>query len=225
MPSAVSWVEDCVPYDCADLAERAQSVAHRCGGRAYAVPFSTVRHTLSLADNEIVGAAAGTSERGGRRALSPRYVRLAPDGTLQGTTDASRPEAAISVPALSLAELLGYEYAPRDSQPTLLLQVGGRHVAIFVDAAFGDHEVIVRALPAYLRRPGVRGATVTLDGDVLLLLNVAELVSDVVEGRRVPPAPRPAPRFARARGSSGVGRRRLGLDAFSARIAPHACGL
>jgi chemosensory pili system protein ChpA (sensor histidine kinase/response regulator) len=173
-------------------------------GGSYAVPFAAVRHTLSLTDTEIVvDQQGGSVTEGGRRSLPRRHARIDLESALpelpsaQGSARAARLERAQSVPVLSLAELLGYEYLPRDSQPTLLLDLGGRRVALLVDGAFGDHEVVVRALPTHLRRPGIRGATVTLDGQVLLLLDIAEMVSGVLEGRSVPPAPRPAPRLAR----------------------------
>ncbi|MBF6590772.1 MAG: chemotaxis protein CheW, partial [Ktedonobacterales bacterium] len=184
------------------------------GQDGYAVPFSAVRRTLSLPSGQIhrvtpVGAAGG--EEGAQPAARiSRRVRievvaeaLARDDAAPGLAPDAAPEAWAAersyeeMPAFALAELLGYTYQPRNPQPTLVVEIGQQRIALLVDGVRDDHEVVVRALPKHLRRRAVRGATVTLEGQALLLLDLPELVSGVLEGKWPREAPRPAPRFAR----------------------------
>jgi chemosensory pili system protein ChpA (sensor histidine kinase/response regulator) len=66
-----------------------------------------------------------------------------------------------------------------------------------VDGIVADSEMVVRALPPYLRRHAVRGAATTPGGEVLLLLDLPELVTRAARlsqsGRRPPPVLRHAP--------------------------------
>ncbi len=170
---------------------------------AFAVPFSSVRQTLFFDAADIRSAAApAPAGSGNGPARVSRRVRITHEHAQLASAALTEPEAVDGavgeVPAFALAELLGYHYLPRTPQPALLLDVGRRPIVLLIDQALDEHEVVVRALPRHLRRRGVRGATVTLDGQVLLLLDVAELVAGVLEGRRALPPPRPAPRFARA---------------------------
>jgi chemosensory pili system protein ChpA (sensor histidine kinase/response regulator) len=164
----------------------------------YAVAFSSVRHTLSLSSADLFGSATHSSAAGSEdRSWPQRRARIALDRFQADPGSPQEPGVIRDLPAFALAELLGDQYRPRDPQPALLLDVGRRQIALLIDNAFGEHEVVVRALPRHLRRRGVYGATVTLDGQVLLLLDVAELVTGVLEGRRPPPMVHPVPRFAR----------------------------
>jgi chemosensory pili system protein ChpA (sensor histidine kinase/response regulator) len=90
------------------------------------------------------------------------------------------------IPLVSLAALLGIEEDQHLLDMGLVVDVGRQRVALLVDDVLGDQEVVVQALPAHLRRRAVRGATVTSDGHVLLLLDLPELVSGMLEGTVVP---------------------------------------
>lgn len=59
--------------------------------------------------------------------------------------------------------------------PALLIPLGQRHVGVLVDEVIGEREIVVKPLPAHLRRPGIRGATITPIGELLLLLDLPEL--------------------------------------------------
>jgi chemosensory pili system protein ChpA (sensor histidine kinase/response regulator) len=160
-------------------------------GGAYAVPFSSVQHSISLSPDELFLAAGGAApgRHVGRARIDSARLRLSEKEGTQA--------AAIEMPALSLADLLGYERHFQNPQPALVLDVGHRRVALLVESLGDEHEVVVRALPKHLRRRAVRGGTVTLDGQVLLLLDLPELIAGHLEGNRPLPSPRPAPRFAR----------------------------
>lgn len=175
------------------------SVAHAlhvyAGGQEYAVPFSSVRQTLSLASTELLASVErvdGARGVGERTALRTRVE--APGGLALGGERAAYEE----IPVLPLAELLGFEQELRDPQLALLVEAGRGRAAVLVDAVAEDSEVIVRTLPPHLRRHAVRGATVTPDGRLLLLLDLVELVTSELEGRRPTHAPRlrPLPRPA-----------------------------
>ncbi|HEY7126304.1 MAG TPA: response regulator [Ktedonobacterales bacterium] len=59
--------------------------------------------------------------------------------------------------------------------PALLIPLGQRHVGVLVDEVIGEREIVIKPLPAHLRRPGIRGATITPIGELLLLLDLPEL--------------------------------------------------
>jgi chemosensory pili system protein ChpA (sensor histidine kinase/response regulator) len=185
----------CVPISLSVLKVLHVSVADG----AYALPFSSVQHTLTLSAAELVSVdPPPTTHRDGGHIGPNRRARVASERIHIGVEPLSERGVVEEMPAVALAELLGDEYHARDPQPALVLDIGQRPVALLIDSVFGEHEVVVHALPTYLRRRGVHGATVTLDGQVLLLLDLAELVGGVLEGRRTLPPVRPAPRFARA---------------------------
>ena len=75
----------------------------------------------------------------------------------------------------------------------LLLDVGQRQVAILVDEVLDESEVVIRALPAHLRRQAVRGASIMSDGRLFLVLDIAELLADALGGKTAPrPQAKPA---------------------------------
>jgi chemosensory pili system protein ChpA (sensor histidine kinase/response regulator) len=52
--------------------------------------------------------------------------------------------------------------------------------------------VVIRALPAHLRRRAVRGASIASDGRLFLVLDIADLLTDALGGKTAPPT-RPIP--------------------------------
>jgi chemotaxis protein histidine kinase CheA len=150
----------------------------RVAGQGYALPFAAVMQTVPV-------PPAGPDGRPGplRVALGDRQVAL---------------------PLFSLAELLGYAYAPTAQSLALVVELGRLNAALIVDAVVGDAEVVVRSLPPHLRRRTVRGASVSPDGDVLLLLDLPQLVGAALKrgqpnthnpARRLTPVPATRPRI------------------------------
>ena len=175
------------------------SVAHAlhiyAGGQEYAVPFSSVRRTLSLSSTELLASIERVDGARGVAEHTTLRTRVeAPGGLALG----GEREAYEEIPVLPLAELLGFEQELHDPQLALLVETGRKRAAVLVDAVAEDSEVVVRALPPHLRRHAVRGATVTPDGRLLLLLDLVELITGELEGRRPthPPRLRPLPRPA-----------------------------
>jgi len=87
-------------------------------------------------------------------------------------------------PYLHLGDRLGL--APTDARSpqvsVLILALGDRRSAFAVDQVGQAREVVAKTLGPLLRRvPGISGATITGDGEVVLIVNPAELIGE--EGR------------------------------------------
>ena len=82
------------------------------------------------------------------------------------------------IPIFALSALLG---RPASSDPRSLVVVihdGSREIGLVVDAVVGRQQVVLKALGRGLPpAPGVSGATITGDGLVCLVLDVASLAS------------------------------------------------
>jgi len=128
-----------------------QSLLVRSGGQTFAVPLASVSRILRIAP-EHVATAQGRSV-------------LAIDG-----------EPVMVTP---LAGVLGLdrEESNGGSRPAVLLRSGNRAVALTVDELVGSQDLVVKNLPAPLVRVrGLGGATILGSGDVVVVVNVADLV-------------------------------------------------
>lgn len=179
------------------------------GDQSFAVPFTSVKRTLNLTASEILASMPTASDissapDGGSDGYAARpslRIRVEREGELSvahGDGASQANQAYEEIPAFALATLLGLEHVPRDPQPALLVEVGRQRVALLVDGVFEEQEAAVQTLSRPLRRRAVRGASVTPDGQVLLLLDLPELVAGTLDGSQAipPPRPRPVPRFA-----------------------------
>jgi chemotaxis protein histidine kinase CheA/CheY-like chemotaxis protein len=187
----------------------------RAAGVTYAVPLLSVERIHAAAPAHLApagptppapfpqkegGDGSGTSVPVGRQGR--RLLRLVED------------EEVVEMPAFWLNELLGM--APETlaqpagtgapggggSIPTLLLQANRRRVAVLVDSVTGEREIVVKRLPLYLRRPGVRGASIMGADEALLVLDIPELAAAALRGADTasasssgvqPPRPQPGP--------------------------------
>jgi chemosensory pili system protein ChpA (sensor histidine kinase/response regulator) len=73
--------------------------------------------------------------------------------------------------------------------PALLLNVEGQEVVVIVDQLIGGREIVIKSLGSHLRKVhGVMGATLMGNGEVVLILSLAELVRGTTHSvvRRVP---------------------------------------
>ncbi|MGH2517039.1 MAG: hybrid sensor histidine kinase/response regulator, partial [Ktedonobacterales bacterium] len=169
------------------------------GDQSFAVPFSSVERTFSLNASEMLTSVPVASESGGnvRAARPTQRIRLEKEETpiVVGTAASQTYD---EIPVYALAPLLGLRHEPRDPQAALLVRVGRQRVVLLVDGVLEEQEVAVQTLPRPLQRRAVRGASVTADGQVLVLLDLPELAAGALDGSRamLPPRPRPAPRFA-----------------------------
>jgi two-component system chemotaxis sensor kinase CheA len=62
----------------------------------------------------------------------------------------------------------------------LMIEHDGRSLCIFADELLGQHQVVVKALPSYMksirRVEGLAGCALLGDGTISLILNISELV-------------------------------------------------
>lgn len=83
-------------------------------------------------------------------------------------------------PFAELGAVLGQQPSvrPNERRPLLVVRAGERRVAVAVDGLLDQQEVVVKALGSHLRSVrGVLGATIQTNGEVLLVLNTAELLT------------------------------------------------
>jgi len=151
------------------------------GGQQFAVPFSAVQRTVTLTETNLVGPESPPLADGWQGRFE-RRIRIERERSQAAPDEPAYDE----IPLVSLAALLGIEGGQHQLDMGLVVDAGRQRVALLVDDVLGDQEVVVQALPAHLRRRAVRGATVTSDGHVLLLLDLPELVSGMLEGTVVP---------------------------------------
>ena len=81
-------------------------------------------------------------------------------------------------PLLYASEMLGKGRMHSTDQRVLVVELAGYSMALVVDRVVGQEEVVIKPLGTLLRgMPGYSGATITGDGGVALILDVAGLVS------------------------------------------------
>jgi two-component system chemotaxis sensor kinase CheA len=84
------------------------------------------------------------------------------------------------LPLLRLSDAYGIpeQDKPRDSGYVVVVSIGERRVGIVVDRLHAQEEVVIKSLGEYLGDiQGVAGATITGEGKVVLILDVAELAA------------------------------------------------
>jgi chemosensory pili system protein ChpA (sensor histidine kinase/response regulator) len=96
----------------------------------------------------------------------------------------------------NLGTLVGHAPARAEGQPQvplLLVRAGDLRVAVAVDAVLGNREIVVKAVgPQIASIPGIYGATITGDGSIVVILDVAPLVRRHLAQPQQPTAHAPA---------------------------------
>ncbi|CAM3304375.1 response regulator [Corallococcus sp. ZKHCc1 1396] len=85
------------------------------------------------------------------------------------------------LPVVDLGARLGLRASapPAEGQPMLIVQSGGKRVALVVDAVVGDRDLVIRPLPSEVRDvPAWQGAATLSRGELLLILRPDWVVSD-----------------------------------------------
>ncbi len=134
-----------------------QVVLVQAGGRRYAIPSAVVEQVSELKPEAMTA------------------IRQAGGNDWQGA----------HYPWRYLPQLLGEDTAaPSATHPTWLLQVssGAGWVALEVDGLDGNQEIVVKPMgPQLARVPGLLGATVLAEGEIVLLFNPATLLARATE--------------------------------------------
>lgn len=81
------------------------------------------------------------------------------------------------IPLMRLAELLSVDSSSTDEWLyTIIIALGENRIGLLADRLIGEEEIVIKSLGDYLEDVDVvKGATITGDGDVVLILDVAAL--------------------------------------------------
>jgi chemosensory pili system protein ChpA (sensor histidine kinase/response regulator) len=132
-----------------------QALLLRVGDEVYAMPLADLVAVVRLRREELdrVYATLSPVYRHGDQAFPVHYL-----GALLATGLPGSP-------------------AGDETQPLLLLALGGQRIALHVDGVIGSEDVVVRSLGTALSRvPGIAGGAILTDGRVVLILDVAGLL-------------------------------------------------
>lgn len=121
----------------------------KLGAQAFAVPLSMVREILTIIPEEL-------QQISGRATMVVRGEVL---------------------PVLSLANLIGWGQT-QPPEVGVLMQVGTNSFILSVDSFVGHDDVVIKSLDTF-RPKGVAGATMSSEGDIVLILDIKELLSDL----------------------------------------------
>ncbi|MBZ4421074.1 hybrid sensor histidine kinase/response regulator [Myxococcus sp. RHSTA-1-4] len=92
------------------------------------------------------------------------------------------------LPVVDLGARLGLRALtpPAEGQPLLIVQSGGKRVALAVDAVVGDRDLVIRPLPSEVRDvPAWQGAATLSRGELLLICRPDWLVTDTAQAQVV----------------------------------------
>ena len=122
----------------------------RLGEQSFAVPLSMVREILSVTPGQL-------QKISGRATMVVRGEVL---------------------PVLPLAQLIGWDASDREPEVGVLMQFGSSSFILSADGFAGHDDVVIKSLDTF-RPKGVAGVTMSSEGDIVLILDIKELLSDV----------------------------------------------
>ncbi|TNC98379.1 MAG: two-component system, chemotaxis family, sensor kinase CheA [Gallionellaceae bacterium] len=121
----------------------------RLGEQSFAVPLSMVREILPVTQ-------AGLQQVSGKATMVVRGEVL---------------------PVLPLTQLIGWGSSEK-SEVGVLMQFGNNSFILTADGFVGHEDVVIKSLDTF-RPKGVAGVTMSSEGDIVLILDIKELLSDV----------------------------------------------
>jgi len=128
-----------------------QAMFVRCGGQRFAIPLGAIETVLKTEPENLT------------------------ETTRDGEPQFKRDDRVYTLMDLTAALGLASETAGK-RVPILLVRMGAREVAVRVDELVGTDEIVVKQLGDHLgRMSGINGATITGDGSVVMILDLAEL--------------------------------------------------
>jgi two-component system chemotaxis sensor kinase CheA len=122
----------------------------RLGDQSFAVPLSMVREILSVTPGQL-------QKISGRATMVVRGEVL---------------------PVLPLAQLIGWDASDKEPEVGVLMQFGSSSFILSADGFAGHDDVVIKSLDTF-RPKGVAGVTMSSEGDIVLILDIKELLSDV----------------------------------------------
>ena len=122
----------------------------RLGEQSFAVPLSMVREILSVSPGQL-------QKISGRATMVVRGEVL---------------------PVLPLAQLIGWNASDKEPEVGVLMQFGNSSFILSADGFAGHDDVVIKSLDTF-RPKGVAGVTMSSEGDIVLILDIKELLSDV----------------------------------------------
>jgi two-component system chemotaxis sensor kinase CheA len=124
----------------------------RLADQSFAVPLSMVREILPVTQHEL-------QQVSGKATMVVRGEVL---------------------PVLPLAQLIGWG-SNENSEVGVLMQFGSNSFILTADGFVGHEDVVIKSLDTF-RPKGVAGVTMSSEGDIVLILDIKELLSDVRGG-------------------------------------------
>ena len=121
----------------------------RLADQSFAVPLSMVREILPVTQ-------AGLQQVSGKATMVVRGEVL---------------------PVLPLAQMIGWG-SSENSEVGVLMQFGNNSFILTADGFVGHEDVVIKSLDTF-RPKGVAGVTMSSEGDIVLILDIKELLSDV----------------------------------------------
>ena len=121
----------------------------RLGDQSFAVPLSMVREILPVTKDQL-------QQVSGKATMVVRGEVL---------------------PVLPLTQLIGWGSSEK-SEVGVLMQFGSNSFILTADGFVGHEDVVIKSLDTF-RPKGVAGVTMSSEGDIVLILDIKELLSDV----------------------------------------------
>lgn len=121
----------------------------RLGDQSFAVPLSMVREILPVT----------------------------PEGLQQVSGKATMVVRGEVLPVLPLTQLIGWGSSEK-SEVGVLMQFGSNSFILTAEGFVGHEDVVIKSLDTF-RPKGVAGVTMSSEGDIVLILDIKELLSDV----------------------------------------------
>lgn len=121
----------------------------RLGDQSFAVPLSMVREILPVTQHEL-------QQVSGKATMVVRGEVL---------------------PVLPLSQMIGWG-SSEHSEVGVLMQFGNNSFILTADGFVGHEDVVIKSLDTF-RPKGVAGVTMSSEGDIVLILDIKELLSDV----------------------------------------------
>ncbi len=109
-----------------------------------------------------------------------RIMELSPDDVIDIAASQAILLDDTPIPLRSLADILSLPLENTDRRstiPVVIVSKGAATIAVVVDEVVGEREIVIkRLLPPLSTVPNISGATLTGSGEIMMVLNVADLV-------------------------------------------------